>query len=160
MANQSKDSGEKLLASNPNAKANYQIQEIVEAGLVLTGTEAKSLRTQAPNLRDAFVDIRPRGKGFEAWLMNTHIGPYSHGNIWNHEATRSRKLLLHAHQIDKLYGAVIQKGMTIVPIRMYFKKGRAKIELGLGKGLKKYDKREEIKKKTVERELDQEMKRR
>jgi SsrA-binding protein len=156
MANQSKDSGEKLIASNPNAKSNYQIQEIVEAGMVLTGTEVKSLRTQAPNLRDSFVEIRPRGKSFEAWLMNTHIGPYSHGNIWNHIALRSRKLLLHAHQLNKLHGAVIQKGMTIVPIRMYFKKGRAKIELGLGKGLKKYDKRQDIKKKTVEREMEQE----
>ena len=152
-----KDTGEKLIASNPTARSSYQIQEIVEAGLVLKGTEVKSLRAQAPNLRDSFVEVHPRGHSFEAWLLNVHIGPYSHGNIWNHEAMRKRKLLLHKHQLAKLYGAVVQKGLSIIPLRMYFKQGMAKIELGLGKGMKKYDKREVLKKKTMDRETEIEM---
>jgi SsrA-binding protein len=150
-----KNTGEKLIATNPNARANYFIEEVVEGGLVLRGTEAKSLRNQAPNLRDAFVEVTSNRGGFEAWLVNAHIGPYSHGNIWNHESMRKRKLLLHRHQLEKLHGAVIQKGMTIVPIRMYFKKGIAKVEIGLGKGKKQYDKREDIKRKSAEREMDQ-----
>lgn len=145
---------EKLIASNPIARANYTIDEIVEAGIVLTGTEVKSLRGQTPNLRDSFVDVHSKNKEIEAWLVNSNIGPYSHGNIWNHEALRRRKLLLHKHQLEKLYGFVIQKGMSIIPLRMYFKKGRAKVELGVGKGKKKYDKRETLKKKAAQREID------
>jgi SsrA-binding protein len=152
-------SGEKLIASNPSARSHYFIEEVVEAGLVLTGTEVKSMRNQAPNLKDAFVEIESKKDRFEGWLVNAHIGPYSHGNIWNHEATRRRKVLLHAHQLEKLYGAVIQKGMSIVPLRMYFKKGRAKVELGVGKGKKKYDKRETLKQKSADREMSQAMKR-
>lgn len=154
------ETGEKLIASNPNARSNYFIDEVVEAGLVLTGTEIKSLRAVSPNLRDAFVDVVGQpGKKLEAFLMNTHIAPYTHGNIWNHEPTRKRKLLLHRHQIERLYGAQIRDGMTIVPLRMYFKKGRAKIEIGLGKGKKKGDKRQDIKKKTANREIEKAMKR-
>ena len=153
--NQSPRSGGiKLIASNPIARANYFIEEVVEAGLVLTGTEVKSLRAQSPHLRDSFVEITPRGKSFEAWLVNVHIGPYSHGNIWNHVALRRRKLLLHEYQVKKVYGAVIQKGMSIIPIKMYFKNGRAKIEIGLGKGKKKHDKRETLKRKAAEEEMD------
>jgi len=159
MASPNKENGEKLIATNPLARADYFIDEVVEAGLVLTGTEVKSLRAQAPNLRDSFVEVQTYKKGFQAWLVNTHIGPYSHGNIWNHAALRRRKLLLHAHQLEKLYGAVIQKGMTIVPMRMYFKNGRAKIELGVGKGKKKYDKRETLKKKAIERDMEIDRKR-
>lgn len=146
--------GEKLIATNPNAYSNYSIEEVVEAGLVLTGTEAKSLRNQAPNLRDSYVEVVSRGKSFEGWLVNTHIGPYTHGNIWNHIATRRRKLLLHHYQLERLHGAVIQKGMSIIPIKMYFKKGIAKIELGLGRGKKKHDKREDLKRKAAEREME------
>ena len=153
-------SGEKLIATNPNAHANYFIEEVVEAGLVLTGTEAKSLRIQSPNLKDSYVEVTSSGKKFEGWLLNTYIGPYSHGNIWNHLATRRRKLLLHHYQLERLHGAVIQKGMSIIPIKMYFSKGLAKIELGLGKGKKKHDKREDIKRKTAEREMEVELKRR
>jgi SsrA-binding protein len=153
-------SGEKLIATNPNAHANYFIEEVVEAGIVLTGTEAKSLRNQSPNLKDSYVEVTSTGKKFEAWLLNTHIGPYSHGNIWNHVATRRRKLLLHHYQLERLHGAVIQKGMTIVPVKMYFKKGLAKIEIGVGKGKKKHDKREDIKRRTAEREMEVEMSRR
>lgn len=153
--------GEKLIATNPNARSNYFLEEFLEAGMALTGTEIKSLRTQAPNLRDAFVEVRSArgGKSFEAWLLNAHIAPYSHGNIWNHDPLRQRKLLLHAHQLSKLHGAIIQKGMSLVPTRMYFKKGRAKIEIALGKGKKKHDKREDLKKRAHVREMDQARKR-
>ena len=146
---------EKLLASNPSARQDYVIEEIVEAGLVLTGTEIKSLRAQSPNLRDSFVDIQPRGASFEAFLLNAHIGPYSHGNIWNHEAVRRRKLLLHRHQLKRMYGALTQKGLTIVPTRMYLKNGIAKIELALAKGKKKGDKRANLREKVDRREIQQ-----
>jgi SsrA-binding protein len=149
-----KSEGEKLIASNPIAYSNYAISEIVEAGMVLAGTEAKSLRSSAPNLRDAFVEVRGRGERKEAWLLNCHIGPYSHGNIWNHEALRPRKLLLHGYQIDRMYDATTQKGLQVIPIRMYFKSGRAKIELGFGKGKKKYDKREDLKKRDAQRDME------
>lgn len=154
-----KSDSERLIASNPIAHSNYFIQEMVEAGLVLTGTEVKSLRTQAPNLRDAFVEVRAGKGGVEAWLVNVHIGPYSHGNIWNHEAVRRRKLLLHKHQIEKIHGAITTGGISVIPTRMYFKKGRAKIELGLGKGKKKHDKRDTLKEKDAQREMDQARKR-
>lgn len=155
MMAEKKGSGEKLIATNPTARSNYFIDEVVEAGIALTGTEVKSLRAQAPNIRDAYVEVRA-GKGpVEAWLMNVHIAPYAYGNIWNHEPLRKRKLLLHKHQIEKMFGNVTQKGMSIIPTRMYFKKGRAKIELGMGKGKKKYDKRQDLKKKSAEREMDQ-----
>lgn len=153
--NAAKGSGEKLIATNPLAHANYFIDEVVEAGLVLTGTEIKSLRHQSPNLRDAFVEVRRSGGTLEAWLLNAHIAPYAFGNIWNHEPLRKRKLLLHRHQIDKMFGAITQKGLIAFPTKMYFLKGRAKIELGLGRGKKKYDKREDLKKKSAEREMAQ-----
>lgn len=154
-ASGSKSGGQKLIATNPIAHSNYFIDEIVEAGMVLVGTEVKSLRTQSPNLRDSFVEVRRSGGKLEAWLLNAHFAPYSHGNIWNHEALRKRKLLLHSHQIEKLFGAITQKGLTIVPTRMYFDKGRVKIELGVGRGKKKYDKREDLKKKSAEKEMAQ-----
>lgn len=153
-AKSAKNTGEKLIATNPLAYLNYAIEEVVEAGLVLQGTEAKSLRNQAPNLRDAFVEVRTRSGSLEAWLLNAHIGPYSHGNIWNHEALRPRKLLLHRHQINQLFTALTQKGLSVIPIRMYFKFGRAKVELGVGKGKKKYDKRETLKKKDAQRDME------
>ncbi|OFZ55886.1 MAG: SsrA-binding protein [Bdellovibrionales bacterium RIFOXYC1_FULL_54_43] len=154
MTAERKGSGEKLIATNSAARANYFIEEVVEAGMVLMGTEIKSLRQQAPNLRDAYVEISRTSASTEAWLLNAHIAPYSHGNIWNHDPLRKRKLLLHRHQIEKILGAVTQKGITVIPLRMYFKSGRAKVELGLGKGKKKYDKRQELKKKSAEREMD------
>lgn len=155
MATTAKSNGEKLIASNPSARHKYFIEEVIEAGIVLTGTEVKSMRNQAPNLRDSYVDLNSKGVAIEAWLLNAHIGPYSHGNIWNHTPIRKRKLLLHRQQLQKFFGAVTQKGLTIVPLRMYFKNGFAKIELGIGKGKKKYDKRETLKLKSAEREMDQ-----
>lgn len=152
-------SGEKLIATNPTARSNYFIEEVVEAGLVLTGTEIKSLRKSSPNLRDGFVEVRGTpGAKLEAWLLNTHIAPYTHGNIWNHEPLRKRKLLLHRHQIERLYGAIIRDGMTVVPLRIYLKAGIAKIEIGVAKGKKKGDKRQDVKKRSAQREMDQAMK--
>ncbi|MGZ3688188.1 MAG: SsrA-binding protein SmpB [Bdellovibrionota bacterium] len=147
--------GEKLIASNPHARSNYFIDEVVEAGMQLTGTEVKSLRANAPNLRDAFVEVRSKNGKMEALLLNAHIAPYTHGNIWNHDPLRQRKLLLHRHQLEQMYGQIIQKGLSVIPLRMYFKKGMAKVELGIGRGKKKFDKREDLKKRSAEREMDQ-----
>ena len=154
----------KLIATNPSAKANYFLEETVEAGISLMGTEIKSIRNQSPNLKDSFVEITNRASktaksaSLEAWLVNVHIGPYSHGNIWNHEARRRRKLLLHASQIKRMYGVLTQEGKTIVPTQMYYVKGRVKVELAVAKGKKKGDKREDSKKRDQEREIDQAMK--
>ncbi len=153
----------KLIASHPTVRGDYHLEEIVEAGIALTGTEIKSLRTQAPNLKDAFVEVQSTKRGpkgstkkpsLEAWLVNLHIAPYSHGNIWNHEPRRRRKLLLHTHQLNRMYGAVIQDGMTIVPTRMYLKAGLCKVEVALGRGKKKHDKRDDIKRRSAQREID------
>ena len=149
---------EKLIATNPLARQNFTIDEIVEAGIMLTGTEIKSIRNQAPNLRDSFVEVKASQSVVEAWVLNIHIGPYAHGNIWNHAPMRRRKLLLHKHQIEKMYGAVTKGGVTIIPTRMYFKGGRAKLELGLGRGKKKHDKREDLKRKSADREISQALK--
>ena len=150
---------EKLIATNPIARQNFFIEEVMEAGIALTGTEIKSIRAQSPNLRDSFVEIRAQGKRLEAWLLNAHIAPYSHGNIWNHEPLRKRKLLLHSHQIERLFGDTTRKGYTLVPTRMYFKKGRAKVEIGLAKGKTKGDKRQDLKRKTDEREMEKALRR-
>lgn len=153
--------GLKLIAKNPTAFANYFIEEVVEAGIVLMGTEVKSIRKSSPTLKECFVEINSNGKSgghLEAWILNMHVGPYSHGNIWNHEPTRRRKLLLHRHQIEKIYGAITQKGLTVIPTRIYFKNGKAKVELGIGKGKKKFDKRQDIKDKSASREIDRALK--
>ena len=147
--------GEKLLSSNPTARQNYFIQETLEAGIVLTGTEIKSMRASAPNLRDAFVEVNSHSGKLEAWLLNANVGHYSHGNIWNHDPVRRRKLLLKRVEIERLYSSITRDGMTIVPTRLYLKNGRAKIEIAVGKGKKKHDKRDTLKKKSAEREMDQ-----
>jgi SsrA-binding protein len=156
MAGHNKESSsERTLATNPIAYSNYSIGETLEAGIALTGTEIKSMRATSPNIRDAYVEIRQlRAGALEAWLLNAHIGHYSHGNIWNHELTRRRKLLLHAAQIARLYGEMTQKGMTVIPTKIYLVKGKAKVELGVGKGKKKHDKRESLKKKAAQLEMD------
>jgi SsrA-binding protein len=152
--------GIKRVASNPTARANYFIEDTLEAGLVLSGTEVKSIRQQTPNLRDAFVEVRgarglPTGKDAEAWLLNAHIAPYAYGNIWNHEPLRKRKLLLHRQEIHRLQVAITQKGLSVIPLQLYFKSGRLKLEIGLGKGKKKVDKRETLKRRSAEREIEQ-----
>ena len=156
--------GEKLIASNPYARSDYFLEEFVEAGIVLQGTEVKSIRAQSPNLKDAYVEISSKKRGdrmapkLEAWILNFHIAPYSHGNIWNHEPRRPRKLLLHAHQIKKMFGALTQDGKTLIPTRLYFSKGRVKVEVAIAKGKKKGDKREDVKKRSQDREMRQALK--
>ena len=160
-----KREAEKLIASNPTAHTNYFLEELVEAGIVLLGTEIKSIRNQSPNLKEAFVEVSSKKRSadsvprLEAWLINLHVGPYSHGNIWNHEAKRRRKLLLHAHQVKRMFGALTQEGKTIVPTRLYFVKGRVKVEIAIAKGKKKGDKRADSKKRDQNREIDQALKR-
>jgi SsrA-binding protein len=138
----------KVVATNRDAYHNYFIDETYEAGLALTGTEVKSLREGRVHLKDAYVAV----KGGEAWLINAHISPYSHGNRENHDPTRTRKLLLHKREILKLNSKVQEKGLTLVPTKIYFKDGRAKAEVGIARGKKLYDKRETEKRRVSERE--------
>ena len=139
----------KVVVDNRKARFNYELLEKVEAGIVLTGTEVKSLREGKLNLGDAYCVIDRDG---ETWLQGVHISPYSHGTHTNHEPLRRRKLLLHRREIDRLVGAVERKGYTLVPLQLYWKRGRAKLEIGLAKGKRKHDKREAEKQKDWERE--------
>lgn len=139
----------KVVASNRKARHDYFIEETVEAGLVLTGTEIKSIRAGRVNLQDSFVTIRSG----EAWLIGAHVSPYSHGNRENHEPRRERKLLLHRREINRLAGKMQEKGWTLVPLRIYLRNGRAKVELGLARGKKLYDKRDSIAKHDHDREM-------
>jgi len=140
--------------NNRKAKYNYQIFDTLEAGIVLTGTEIKSIRNGKANLKDSYAII----KNGELFLLNMHISPYAEGNIFNHEERRTRKLLMHKKEIVKLNNKLTLEGNTLVPLKLYFKNGRAKIELGLAKGKKLYDKRETIKKRDIEREIKKNMK--
>lgn len=146
----------KIVTTNRQAYHDYFIDETVEAGLVLTGTEVKSLRDGRVNLKDAYVLI----KDGEAWLFNAHISEYSHGNRSNHTPTRTRKLLLHKSEILKLGSRIQEKGLTLIPTKLYFKQGRAKVEVGIGRGKKLYDKRESEKNRMLERETRAALKRR
>ncbi len=140
--------GIKLIASNREAYFDYFIRETYEAGLELVGTEVKALREGRVNLKDAYVVIRDG----EAWLMEAHINPYSHGNRYNHDPRRTRRLLLHKREIAKLAAATQERGLTVVPTRLYFKRGRAKVEVAIAKGKKTYDKRETERRRDLERE--------
>jgi SsrA-binding protein len=146
--------GEKLVCNNKRAFHEYFIEERYEAGMVLRGTEVKSLRMGRANLSDSFALV----KGGEAFIHNLHISPYDFGNRENHDPERMRKLLLHRKEIDKLFGKVREQGYTLIPLRLYFRDGKAKIELGLAKGKKLHDKREDLKKKDMKREIDQALK--
>ena len=146
----------KLIAKNPTAYHNYNIEDKLEAGIVLSGTEIKSIRNGKVNLKDAYAII----KNGEAFVMGMHISPYEHGNIFNKDPLRTRKLLLNKKEINKLFGLIKQKGYSIVPISMYFKGSLVKIELGIGKGKKLYDKREEIAKKEANLRIQKELKNR
>jgi SsrA-binding protein len=139
---------EKVVATNREAYHNYHIIETHECGIALTGTEVKSIREGRCNLKDSYGLIRQG----EAWLLNAHISPYSHGNRENHDPTRTRKLLLHRTEINRLSGKVQEKGLTLVPTRMYFKNGRIKLELAVAKGKKLYDKRETERRREADRE--------
>lgn len=149
-------SSEKVVASNREAYHNYHILETYECGIALTGTEVKSIREGRCNLKDSYGLIR----NGEAWLLNAHISPYSHGNRENHEPTRTRKLLLHQAEIHRLAGKAQEKGLTIVPTKMYFKNGRIKVEIAVAKGKKLYDKRETERKREADREARTMMKER
>jgi SsrA-binding protein len=141
-------SGEKDAAVNRNASHNYFLLEKFEAGVVLTGTEVKSIRTGKTNLKDAYGLI----KDGEAFLLNLHIGPYSHGNIANHDETRTRKLLLHREEVRKLFSKTQVKGHTLIPTRLYFRKGRVKCEIAVAKGKQDWDKRETERRREADRE--------
>jgi SsrA-binding protein len=147
---------EKVLAANRAAFHNYHISDKYEAGIALTGTEVKSAMDGRVQLKDAYVGIREG----EAWLFNAHISPYSHGNRLNHEPTRTRKLLLHKREIERLDDASVKQGMTLVPTQVYLKNGRIKVEVGVARGKKLYDKRETEIRKTVERETRAQLKER
>jgi SsrA-binding protein len=136
------------IAENRKAFHDYHLLETFEAGIVLLGTEVKAIREGRVNLRDAFARL----EGGEVYLYNVNISPYSHRGYADHEPLRRRKLLLHRHEIQKLVGKTVEKGLTLVPVRMYFKKGHVKIAVSLAKGKKEYDKRETIKKRDVDRE--------
>jgi len=150
-----KETGEKLIASNRKAFHDYFVLQKMEAGIALTGTEVKSLREAKVNLKDSYVNV-DRG---EAWLVGVHISPYTHGNRENHEPERKRKLLLHRREIDKLQGQIVEKGLTIVPLRLYFKSGRVKAEIAVVRGKKLFDKRESEKRRELDREAEAAMKR-
>ena len=139
----------KIIAVNRKARHDYDILETIEGGLVLTGTEIKSIRNGRANIRDAFA----RPEGGELWLYNAHIAQYASGNRYNHEPTRPRKLLLHRDQIDRLIGKVQEKGLSLVPLKLYIKDHRAKIELAVAKGRKLYDKRRSIAEKDAARQM-------
>ncbi len=143
----------KIVAQNRKAFHDYFIEETLEAGMVLTGTEVKSLRDAKANLMDSYVLIKDN----EVFLFNCHISPYTHGNIMNHDPVRTRKLLLHKKELAKLQAKAAQKGYSVIPLKIYFKDGRAKTEIGLAKGKKQYEKRETIKKKEADREIQRAM---
>src|SRR5687767_3369901 len=142
------DSGENLIASNKKALHDYFIVQKFEAGLMLTGTEVKALRDGKANLKDAYVIF----KDGEAFLFGAHISPYSHGNLQNHEPERTRKLLLHRREIEKLRVQTTERGLSVVPLRLYFKGSRVKAEIAIVRGKKQYDKRETEKKREADRE--------
>ena len=147
---------DKVLAANRAAFYNYHISDKYEAGVALLGTEVKSVLDGRVQLKEAYVSVRDG----EAWLFNAHISPYSHGNRENHDPLRTRKLLLHRREIDKLDEAAAKDGMTLVPTRVYFKNGRIKLEVGVARGKKMYDKRETELRRTVERETRAQLKER
>jgi SsrA-binding protein len=138
---------------NRRARHDYFIEESVEAGLVLTGSEVKSLRAGKAQLKDSYAQL----KQSEIWLVNAHISEYSPSAQFGHEPVRARKLLLHRREIDRLAGKVKEQGLTLIPLRLYFKHGRAKVELGVARGKKLYDKRASIKEREVRREMDRAM---
>jgi SsrA-binding protein len=144
------ENGKKIILVNKRARFDYEISETLEAGLVLQGTEVKSLRDGRVSLQDAYADVQ----NGEVFLLNAHINPYDHGNRFNHEPERPRKLLLHRREIKRLIGKTQEKGLTLIPTRMYFTNGKAKVELGLAKGKKQYDKRQELKRRSAQREIE------
>ena len=148
MAKTAREEAQKNIAENRKAFHDYHILETFEAGIVLVGTEVKAIREGSANLRDSFARV----EGNEIWIYNVHINAYSHRGYSDHEPTRKRKLLLHRQEIRKLIGKTVEKGMTLVPTKMYFKNGHVKVALGLAKGKQAHDKRETIKRREADRE--------
>src|SRR5437879_13841137 len=143
-------SGDGSIAVNRRDRHLYEVLETVEAGLVLRGTEVKSLRAGQVNFKDSYATVRSG----EGWLLGCHISPYSHGTDANHNPERDRKLLLHRREISRLTGKVAERGLTLIPLRIYFKQGRAKLEIGLARGEKLHDKRSTLRERGVRREMD------
>jgi SsrA-binding protein len=141
--------GIKLIAQNKKAYHDYYVEETLEAGIALTGTEVKSLRVGKANMRDSYAAV----EGGELWLIGVHISPYEQGNIFNHDPLRKRKLLVHSRELRRMYGKVKVSGYTLVPTKLYFKDGRAKVEIGLAKGKTTYDKRQTLAKKEADRDI-------
>ncbi len=144
----------KLIAENRKARHEYQLLERFEAGVVLTGTEVKSLRQGGASLQQAYADVRDG----EAWLIGAHIAEYGQGNVHNHETDRDRKLLLHRKEIASLFGKVRERGLTLVPTRLYFKDGKVKVEVALAKGKERRDKRRDLAKRDAQRQIDRALK--
>ncbi len=144
---------EKIICQNKLARRNYFIEDTYEAGIVLAGTEVKALREGRGNMKDSYAHV----KNGEVFVYDMHISPYSHGNRSNHISLRVRKLLLHKREIKKLYGKSNERGLTLIPLKMYFKNGKVKVEIGVGKGKKLYDKREDIKRKDDMRDAQRDM---
>lgn len=144
----------KVISQNRKAYHDYHIEEAVESGIALLGTEVKSLREGRAHLKDSYVIL----KSGEAFLLNCHISPYSHGNIMNHEPLRTRKLLMHRKEIDRLRGKVEGKGFTLIPLKLYFKDSFVKVEIGLARGKKLFEKRDTIKEREAKREIEKAMK--
>jgi len=140
----------KVISQNRKAYHDYHIEEAVESGIALLGTEVKSLREGRAHLKDSYVIL----KSGEAFLLNCHISPYSHGNIMNHEPLRTRKLLMHRKEIDRLRGKVEGKGFTLIPLKLYFKDSFVKVEIGLARGKKLFEKRDTIKEREAKREIE------
>ena len=143
-----REKAQRIIADNRKARHDYHVLETFEAGVALLGTEVKAIREGRVNLRDSYA----RTDGGEVWMMNVHISPYSHRGYAAHVETRQRKLLLHRHEIRKLIGRTAEKGLTLVPLQMYFKKGRVKVLVGLARGKQAHDKRETIRRREVDRE--------
>jgi SsrA-binding protein len=146
--------GQKLVVDNRRARHDYHLLERLEAGLVLTGTEVKSLRAGRAHLRNAYADVRDG----EAWLVGAHIAEYEQGNVANHDPDRDRKLLLHRREIASLIGKVRERGLTVVPTRLYFKDGRVKVELAVARGREARDKRRDIAKREADRQIERALK--
>jgi SsrA-binding protein len=146
----SQEPRDRAIATNRRARHEYSILETLEAGVVLRGTEVKSLRAGLVNFKDSYATVR----NGEVWLLGCHINPYSHGTDANHDPERDRKLLLHSKEISRLAGKVAERGLTLIPLKLYFKSGRAKLELGLGRGKKLHDKRSTLREREVKREMD------
>jgi SsrA-binding protein len=143
------ENGRKIICVNRRARFDYTTSETIEAGLVLQGTEVKSLRDGRADLKDAYADVQEN----EVFLLHAHIDQYEQANRFNHDPVRPRKLLLHKHEIRRLIGKTQEKGLTLIPTRMYFTHGKAKVEIGLAKGKKQYDKREDVKRRSAERDI-------